>query len=88
MMHGTWIVFVKESIDNLRDRRAVLSSLLMGPILGPALFAIAMSAMLSIATGELEKPLELPVIGADNAPNLVAWLDQRNTEILDPPAGT
>lgn len=85
MMRGAWVVFVKESIDNLRDRRAVLSSLLMGPILGPAVFAIAMTAMLTIATGELEKPLKLPVIGADNAPNLVAWLEQREVEILDAP---
>ncbi len=86
MMRGAWVVFIKESIDNLRDRRAVLSSLLMGPILGPAVFAIAMTAMLTIATGELEKPLKLPVIGAENAPNLIAWLQQREVEILEAPA--
>jgi sodium transport system permease protein len=84
-MTGAWVVFLKESLDNLRDRRAVLSSLLMGPILGPAIFAIALTAVVKITTGELEKPLELPVIGAEHAPNLISWLEQREVEILDPP---
>ena len=86
MMRGAWTVFVKESLDNLRDRRAVLSSLLMGPILGPAIFAVAMTAVLTITAGQLEKPLEMPVIGAEHAPNLVAWLEQRDVVVLDAPA--
>ncbi|MCA1798425.1 MAG: ABC transporter permease [Xanthomonadaceae bacterium] len=85
MISGAWVVFAKESIDNLRDRRAVLSSLIMGPILGPAIFAIAMTAVLKMTAGELEKPLELPVMGAEHAPNLVAWLEQREVEILPVP---
>ena len=85
-MRGAWIVFLKETFDNLRDRRAVLSSLLMGPIFGPALFAIALTTMVSITAGQLEKPLEMPVVGADNAPNLVAWLEQRDVVVLDAPA--
>lgn len=85
-MTGAWIVFLKESLDNLRDRRAVLSSLLMGPILGPAIFAIAMTSVVKITTGELEKPLQLPVVGAEHAPNLIAWLEQRDVDILEPPA--
>lgn len=85
-MTGAWIVFLKESLDNLRDRRAVLSSLLMGPILGPAIFAIAMTSVVKITTGELERPLQLPVVGAEHAPNLIAWLEQRDVDILDPPA--
>lgn len=84
-MTGAWVVFLKESIDNLRDRRAVMSSLLMGPILGPAIFAIAMTSMLKITTGELERPLQLPVIGAEHAPNLVAWLEQRDVIIQEAP---
>ena len=30
-------VFRKETIENLRDRRTVLSALVMGPLLGPVL---------------------------------------------------
>ncbi|QIB64680.1 ABC transporter permease [Kineobactrum salinum] len=84
-MNGAWIVFLKEMLDNLRDRRTVLSSFIMGPILGPAIFAVAMTALVTITTGELERPLELPVIGAEHAPGLVAWLRQREVEIQQPP---
>lgn len=84
-MRGAWVVFAKESIDNLRDRRAVLSSLIMGPILGPAIFAIAMTAVLKITAGELERPLQMPVIGAEHAPNLVAWLEQQEVVVLPAP---
>ena len=86
MMRAAWVVFVKESLDNLRDRRAVMSSLLMGPILGPAVFAIAMTAILTITADQLEKPLELPIIGAEHAPNFVAWLEQRDVVVLEPAA--
>jgi sodium transport system permease protein len=34
----------------------------------------------------LEKPLQLPVIGAEHAPNLIAWLEQRDVEIVEAPA--
>lgn len=84
-MNGIWIVFLKEMLDNLRDRRTVLSSFIMGPVLGPAIFAVAMTALVTITAGELERPLELPVVGAEHAPGLVAWLRQREVEILDPP---
>src|SRR5690606_18031274 len=66
-------------------RRAVLSSLLMGPVFGPALFAVALTATVSITAGQFEKPLELPIVGADHAPNLVAWLEQRDVVVRDAP---
>src|SRR5690606_37185058 len=86
MMRGAWVVFLKESLDNVRDRRAVMSSLLMGPILGPGIFAVAMTAVLTITAGQLEKPLEMPVLGAEHAPNLVAWLEQRDVVVHGAPA--
>ena len=33
-------VFVKEFLDNLRDRRTLLSALLFGPLFGPLMFGI------------------------------------------------
>jgi len=33
-------VFLKEFIDNVRDRRTLISALLMGPVFGPVLFAV------------------------------------------------
>jgi len=37
-------------------------------------------------TSQLEKPLEVPVVGAQNAPNLIAWLEGQNIVVMPPPA--
>ncbi|MEO0576505.1 MAG: ABC transporter permease [Pseudomonadota bacterium] len=82
-------VFRKEIRDNFRDRRTMLSALVFGPLFGPILFAFVISMTLKQATGAAEKPLPLAVIGAANAPNLVAHLESQDTEInrLDIAAG-
>ena len=36
-------VFVKEVIDNFRDRRTLASAVLMGPLFGPILFAFVIN---------------------------------------------
>ena len=81
-----WIVFRKEFIDNLRDRRSVTSSLstsVFTPAMIIALIVVLGSTMLRDVT---EKPLDLPVQGAEHAPGLVAYLRQRNVNIQPAPA--
>jgi sodium transport system permease protein len=79
-------VMLKEIADLLRDRRTVFIALLMGPLLAPALM-IGIGAMAQKrATTQLEQPLALPVVGAEHAPNLIAWLDSRNVEVAPAPA--
>ncbi|MBA3562451.1 MAG: ABC transporter permease [Gammaproteobacteria bacterium] len=75
-------VFRKEVVDNLRDRRTLYSALLFGPLFGPLLFAGLISFMLSETVAELDEPLELPVLGAEQAPNLIAYLKANGTDIL------
>ena len=36
-------VFSKEVVDNFRDRRTLVTALLMGPLLGPMLFAFVIN---------------------------------------------
>ena len=84
-MSGTWVVFVKECIENLRDRRALLSALIYGPLLGPVLFAGLMTFVLSQQLEQAEKPLRVAVIGAEHAPNLMAHLRAEGIEILPAP---
>ncbi len=74
-------IFGKEIRDNFRDRRTMLSALVFGPLFGPVLFAIIISFTLKQATGAAEKPLPLAIVGAVNAPNLVNFLEQQDTEI-------
>jgi len=80
------IVFRKEVKDNFRDRRTLLSALLMGPLFGPILFAFVINLSLEQSLGDDEEPLELPVIGADLAPNLVQFLKGQNVDVVPGPA--
>lgn len=78
-------VLLKEVIENLRDRKTVLNALVMGPLLGPVIFAAMMGLMLSKQLSESEKPLQVPVIGAEHAPNLVGWLKRQGVRVQPAP---
>lgn len=75
----------KELVDLFRDRRTVMLGLLMGPILMPALILGMGSMAESRMRTQLESTLELPVVGAGHAPNLVDHLRSRNIEVLPAP---
>ncbi len=79
-------VFAKEVLDNFRDRRVVLNTLILGPLIGPVIFTVMISFMTQQATERMEAPLELPVIGAENAPSLVGFLEREGVIIEEPPA--
>jgi len=81
-----WIVFRKELLDAMRDRRMLLMSFVIMPLAVPLILG-GMSALGARKQAEkLESTLELPVIGAGRAPNLVAWLGSHNLRIVAPPA--
>lgn len=86
-MSAPWLtVFKKETTENLRDKRTVLNSLLWGPLFGPLLFVILIGFIVNKATERAEKPLELPVAGAELAPNLIAFLKQNDIVVEAAPA--
>lgn len=67
-------VLRKEWIDFFRDRRTFLLSLLVAPLLYPAMF-MGMGKLTQMrAETQLEKNLSVPVIGMERAPNLVQFL--------------
>ncbi|MGO1719540.1 MAG: ABC transporter permease, partial [Luteimonas sp.] len=79
-MKTVWTVARKELVDLFRDRRTMLISLLMGPVLVP-LLVLGMGAMLeSRMRTQFESTLQLPVVGAEHAPSLVAFLKGRNID--------
>ncbi|MDA0706411.1 MAG: ABC transporter permease [Proteobacteria bacterium] len=80
------IVFAKEVIDNFRDRRTLASALLMGPLLGPMLFAFVINLSIERSLSDVDNSMALPVIGAEHAPNLRRFLESRNIEIVAGPA--
>ncbi len=79
------VVFLKEILDNLRDRRTLASALIMGPIFGPVLFAFVINLSIERSLDDIERTMELPVIGQEHAPNLVRYLESRNIDVVDGP---
>src|SRR5690606_31716353 len=79
-MRAIWTVARKELLDLFRDRRTMLFGLLTGPILFPAMILGVGSIAEKRVRTQLESTLQLPVIGADHAPNLIAFLEGRNIE--------
>ncbi len=85
MMRALITVFLKEIIDNLRDRRTLASALLLGPIFGPVMFAFVITLTIDRALDDAESIMELPVIGQEYAPNVMLFLESRNIDIVAGP---
>jgi sodium transport system permease protein len=80
-----WVVLRKELLDAFRDRRMVVVALVVMPLAVPLILA-GMSALGTQRQVEkLESTLELPVIGAEHAPNLVAWLGTHDVRVIEGP---
>ena len=79
-------VFFKEITDNFRDRRTLMTALLMGPLFGPILFAFVINLSVSQSLSNENEVLDLPVLGQENAPNLIAYLQSSNINIVEGPA--
>ena len=69
------IVLRKEVKDSLRDRRA-LWSIVFSMTIGPVLIGFMMNR---VAAREHEaEGVRIPVVGRENAPALIDWLNQQN----------
>ena len=85
-MNTLLTVFRKEVLDNFRDRRTMLTALLMGPLFGPLLFGFVINMSIERSMSDAEQSLDVPVIGAELAPNLMAYLSSANLNVVDAPA--
>jgi len=74
-------VFRKEFLENLRDRRTLLSALLFGPLFGPLLFGFVVSRMLNQSVVETDEPLRLTMAGGEQAPGLVSYLESQGVQL-------
>ncbi len=84
-MRTVLTVFSKEVVDNFRDRRTLVTALLMGPLLGPMLFAFVISLSIERSLSDADSTMQLPVIGAEHAPNLTRFLQSRSIEVVAGP---
>jgi sodium transport system permease protein len=84
-MRTLGVVLRKELLDAFRDRRMVLVAFLLMPLAVPLVLAGASVLGERRQVQQLEATLELPVIGAEQAPNLVAWLAGQNVRVVPGP---
>jgi sodium transport system permease protein len=80
-MRAILTVFAKEFRENLRERRTLLSALILGPLLGPLLLAGGLSLRLERGAGEADRPLALAVAHGERAPNLLAFLREHGVTV-------
>lgn len=79
----TFAILRKELKDHLRDRRSILSGLIM-PVLGPLILLLMFTLMASWVRED--RPLVVPVAGGQNAPNLIAFLQRAGAIVETAPA--
>ena len=84
-MKGIIVVLKKEVRENLRDRKAVFNSLLLAPILFPVLLIGITWLGTSAQTERAERVLEVPVVGAEQAPNLILYLEKHGMVVKPAP---
>jgi len=84
-----WTILRKEVLDNARDRRTLITmgaSIIIAPLLMFGLFWFLDKTVKEETDLVNADAVELPVIGAEHAPNLMNWLRQNNIKIVDAPA--
>jgi sodium transport system permease protein len=79
-MSAIAVVFRKETLDNLRDRRTLFFTFAFGPLFAPLMFMFMMNIVVDRAISSGEETLTMPMVGIDAAPNLKAFLIARGIE--------
>lgn len=80
-MSALRVVFRKELLDSLRERRSLISALVLGPLFGPILFVLVTSYAVNLQIDEAEQPIEVPIINGERAENLVSHLFRRQIDV-------
>ena len=84
-MKALWTILRKELLDAFRDRRMVLVAFVVMPLAIPLVLAGTNALGARKQAQQMEGQLQLPIVGAAHAPNLVRWLESQNVKPLPPP---
>src|SRR6202047_3038968 len=74
-------VFGKEFRQKRRERRTLISARILGPLLGPLLFAGGLSLRIERGAEEGERPITLAVAHGERAPSLLGFLRQYGVRV-------
>lgn len=83
-MSSLWIVFRKELIDALRDRRT-LFAILISTLMGAPLFMFVMSKVVSDIEAKAERRV-IYAVGMEHSPRLKNFIDRASWKVEAPPA--
>lgn len=87
--NGFRVILLKEIVDNLRDRRTLMTmavSIIIGPLILFGFLWFAEKTVKEETDLVTADPIRLAVVGAELAPNLMVWLEQNNIEIVAGPS--
>jgi sodium transport system permease protein len=84
-MKKIWVIIEKEILDNLRDYRSWTTGLFWA-LFGPLILGGMIMLLGNTLRERAEESLRLPVLGAENAPNLIAFLEQQDVIVVAAPA--
>ena len=84
-MNKILVIFQKEILDNMRDYRSWMTGLFWA-LFGPLILGGMIMLLGSSIRENVDESLVLPVMGAENAPNLIAFLEQQDVIINPAPA--
>jgi sodium transport system permease protein len=79
-----FVVAGKEILDTIRDRRTILVTLLTAIAAGPVFLVLIFNMTANQA--DKARELKLPVVGRENAPALIAFLERSQVVIQQAPA--
>ncbi|MFT4629610.1 MAG: sodium transport system permease protein [Arenicella sp.] len=86
--NGFRVILLKEIVDNLRDRRTLITmavSIIVGPLILFGFLWFAEKTVKDETNLVHADPIPLAVVGAELAPNLIIWLEQNNIQIVAAP---
>jgi sodium transport system permease protein len=79
MMQSSGVVFRKEVLENIRDRRVILSAFFFGVLMAPVIFALTATMTSKRIVQTQDEPLKISVAGGERAPSLLAFLEENGT---------
>lgn len=84
-MNKILVIFQKELLDNIRDYRSWMTGFFWA-LFGPLLLGGMIMLLGNSVRERVDESLVLPVAGSENAPSLIAFLEQQDIVIVDAPA--
>ena len=83
MKNAFFVVMMKEVIENLRDTRTLMSSIVTGALLGPVLFVVMINVVVGMQQDKAQSTLKMAVQNIAGANSFKAYLQQQGVELIE-----